>query len=1034
MTRNDRLKAIKSKLVVLLALIMAFSIFAFTLVACNKKTDVTDPSYTYSETDDSKFITNSAFSYNLRTKLYSDFPVASPSGWSKSTENSTSSTVNSGVIDTTDKGWEELLTTLYKDSDFVSYVRNTYKAEITAAVGKDSPSDTELNDYIKEHKGYYEVDGSKVTYLSNPAADKTEAQGDNYVYMLNNYAKSERFGFGTAQKVTSSSSVSVAAGKTYKLSVWVKTVNLTHTNDDSALANIRLTNSVGGNSQAEYRLEKIDTNGEWKQYTIYIKGDADYDSTFTLVLALGYGGKDTEDGKRYAEGTVYFDNVLVEELEDGATVPVTADNVVYGSTEAIAKNAANDYTFAYDMSLVSSVEANFTSEAVTLPGTGDFTSSNISESGEKITSKTIAADSSVTPVLSTDGKELKLTLNKASYTVNVKNGSADFTLGAKSYAYFTFEITNKLSKFGSTAITVDAYEKKADGSYKKTAAVTTYSDVSDDAVKCELLFKNNFESGNREFYISVVAGPADIASVKTASALASGEVTIADMNVIYGKTDSDEYKTPDYKNGTDNPAYKLYSFFASKADATVALYADHSADHTDDNDSESYNISVAPGNFGDIVSYPTAPKGYYGITAKHIYTQEPVNGEELATAVNDRLGTAIRANVSFAGLINSKYLENYASEELKTALNHDAGEDPVQPIAIYNATAEHYGFIGAKNTVAASAYAKVTVTLRVADGASAYLYLVDVSGKNKDVMEFVQIGEDTTARKLERVITAENLDANGWVTVNFYVATGANSKDFRVEVWNGGRDGETATASKGYVFVSEISVTTSSAFTEPTNVSQAFASLNGNPLTEAGREAFEDGNLISYTRKLTDTEKKFNKQYPKQAVSYKENYVWAENATMVYAIYNTLDPVESDPYANVDDDNNGGSGCNVKTDSSSFWLGFSSILLAVVLVLAILALIVKRVRSKRKANRKDAKSHYTVKSRVQTSKTSKKPVKKVVKEEPAEEAEETATESEDNTESETPAEQNLDDYVYGEVQNFGDAETNEDKPSDEENK
>jgi len=73
MTRNDRLKAIKSKLVVLLALIMAFSIFAFTLVACNKKTDVTDPSYTYSETDDSKFITNSAFSYNLRTKLYSDF-------------------------------------------------------------------------------------------------------------------------------------------------------------------------------------------------------------------------------------------------------------------------------------------------------------------------------------------------------------------------------------------------------------------------------------------------------------------------------------------------------------------------------------------------------------------------------------------------------------------------------------------------------------------------------------------------------------------------------------------------------------------------------------------------------------------------------------------------------------------------------------------------------------------------------------------------------------------------------------------------
>ena len=46
-------------------------------------------------------------------------------------------------------------------------------------------------------------------------------------------------------------------------------------------------------------------------------------------------------------------------------------------------------------------------------------------------------------------------------------------------------------------------------------------------------------------------------------------------------------------------------------------------------------------------------------------------------------------------------------------------------------------------------------------------------------MEFVQIGEDTTARKLERVITAENLDATLGFTQNvgigFFTQDAGNS-------------------------------------------------------------------------------------------------------------------------------------------------------------------------------------------------------------------------------------------------------------------
>lgn len=1040
MTRNDRLNKLKHGLIVLLALICALSATLFTLSACGKSGEsVTDPTYTYSDKDDSEFITNSKFSYNLKTKLYSDFPVASPSGWSKSTENSTSSTVNSGVVDTSEDGWNELLTTLYKDSDFVSYVRNAYRAEVIAAMDKENPTDSDMNTFIKEHKGY---DGENV-FPANPAREG----GDKYVYMLNNYAKSEDYGYGTAQKVTSSSTVTVGAGETYKITFWVKTLNLTATTDESPLANVRITNSFSGNSQAEYRIENIDTDGEWKQYTIYVEGDADYASSFSIVLALGRGGKDSDDGRLFTEGTVYFDDVIVSKLEANEEIPAAAVKSImaYGGKDAIIGNgtASSTEEYAYSMVLESSIAANLSEErrTVAFNANADFTKSNITENGEYITSKTITADSSVLTSI-TDG-QARLTLKNASATLSVKDGSADFTVGAKSYTYATFYLKNLLNKLGNTTVTVDVYDRVNGGEYKKTAAAATYSTVGEDAIKCELLFKNNFASGSREFYFDIVVGPTDIATANLAN-LASGEIYLSDLEVVSGKIDS-----ADYENESDNPAYKLYSFFSSKADATVALYSGYNADYSEPSDTESYDISVAPGNVGEILFHPTAPKNFYGITANHIYVKEQTGTEVLDTLVNERVGKEIEAGKSYAGLINSKYLEAYNSEALASALGLDEEDEDIQPIVIYNATKDHYGFIGTKNSVSASSYAKVTVTLRVVGDASAYVYLTDVAGKHKEVMELtenVKGNELATTHKLQRVITSDMMQ-KGWLTVEFYVATGASSRDFRVEVWNGSRENSTATASEGYVFIQSVSVSTSSAFTEPTSKTQAFVN-DSNPLGAAGRTAIENGKQVTYTRELTDTEKKFNKEYPDQKVEYKENYIWAETNSMVYAIFNTIDPVESNPYNNISDDSDKDAGCSAQTDSSTFWLQFSTILLAVVLVLAIIALIVKNVHAKNKANKSDAKSHYTVKSRIQGS-DSKKTVK--VKKEKAVEKEETeeataenaetvkpeTTEEKTETETENVENQNLDEYVYGDVQDFGDAVTNEDKPeedSSEENK
>ena len=53
-------------------------------------------------------------------------------------------------------------------------------------------------------------------------------------------------------------------------------------------------------------------------------------------------------------------------------------------------------------------------------------------------------------------------------------------------------------------------------------------------------------------------------------------------------------------------------------------------------------------------------------------------------------------------------------------------------------------------------------------------------------------------------------------------------------------------------------------------------------------------------------------------------------------------------------------------------MSFSSILLGVVLILAIVALIVKTARRKRIANRNDAKTQYKVKSRIDSHRENQK--------------------------------------------------------------
>ena len=353
---------------------------------------------------------------------------------------------------------------------------------------------------------------------------------------------------------------------------------------------------------------------------------------------------------------------------------------------------------------------------------------------------------------------------------------------------------------------------------------------------------------------------------------------------------------------------------------------------------------------------------------------------------------------------------------------------------IYNDGADHYGYVGEANTVAVSAYAQVSLKVRVVGDAKAYIYLVDVSNEDKQVLKFVDFTSDGNAIAGSRfdyalVIDGTMLGTDGWAEVNFYIANGKNERKFRLEMWNGSRDGDANYASEGYVFFKDVNVTTSYAFTEASRFADSFTDTS-TPLGKATRTAFtgEGTQLYSYAYGTEATE---------------QSYVWAKNATTIYSVLNTIEKVETTEEAD-EEENPESTGCTAKTDAPTFWLSFSSILLAVVIVLAVIALFVKNVKRRGGFRKKEIKSHYSVQSRNKALKDAKArreraKAAETVEDDTSDAAEETiesektetVSESETTEDAEEQKEETtLDEYVYGDVTDFGETETNEEKPEE----
>ena len=489
----------------------------------------------------------------------------------------------------------------------------------------------------------------------------------------------------------------------------------------------------------------------------------------------------------------------------------------------------------------------------------------------------------------------------------------------------------------------------------------------------------------------------------------------------------------------DDDAYTLYDFYTNLSSATVALYSGFSQDYVEEEETTSaYALTTAPGDIGSVYFHPADVKGYYGVTPEHSYMNSGVGIDKLNTR-----SSLTGENGSFAGIINTKYIksnENYPlrDEILASAVMED--KDDVQAMMIYNANNESYGYIGEGVTISQSALANISVKIKVVgENAFANIYLVDTKTNEKNILTFSDFTVNNnvvkgyangtkiegSALKFAIKVTEDMCNEDGWTTVNFFLGAGNDAKDLRLEIWNGTRDG--SQGSQGMVLVEEISVITATAFYEPERYEDAF-SVTGNPLYDAyikSANAFTtEGKIIAHTQELNKNQQEFNAEYPDKKVTYSPKYIWAETTGMIYAIFGTVDPLPENPYSTLVEEETTTTGCNatINQDPSAFWLGFSSIALGVVLVLAIIALFIKNYRRRHAYDNSGAKSHYTVKSRTSYAKTDKK----VEEETPVDDYEETIPETEEETtqQVEEEKEQTLDEYVYGDVQDFGETEEN----------
>ncbi len=954
---KDKKFNFKNLLVVITVMMMTLCMLA--TVACSNGNDTqTSSSSSSSQSTSSSVsktdyqeITNGDFEFGTDAKNVT-YPVSSSINWTRSTDSllNSAETSNklSGIIDTKDEEYNK-----------ISETQNFPKA-----------GETYFNPRTPEYYGL--VENTYVYDEDKINEDKLPTSGSK-ILMIHNVLTSEQ-GRGTAQKFTSSKTFEVSAYG--KLSVWVLTKDLKtlqDTNEFGAYVSLRTTLSTEVNPLI---IKNIKTDGKWAKYSIYLKAHDYMETKFRVVLGLGFGSRDVR--QEYAEGFAYFDNVTYEDItpaeyekglqsatEDGVEVIkayevgdnnvsklAKKDNLVYSVTninKTIEDNSDKKFTqfsFAYDCSIAMNDQDV---SLMTAKVNDNFTNAgSVTDYGKDIVAgvgafSTISSNAMLEGVENPFGNDAQ-----TAYIIHPTNASSSLTLPSITvenddiyYLSFYAKISTKYSNQVGVTLSYKDHGATNDTKSELTANVTT-NEVEDenykDFIKFNVFIANKIDDGQQRTFDLVI----DFGKTETESVY---------MNLTTGYAIFTNFKTTslsqeEYNKATESNYSVMGSLGADKPNGGAK-------EETDDTYAFNYSgankttITTTPAN--DII-------GYTGVVGNHVMT-----GGAEQTFIQD--GTV-------AGLINTEYLNNYTqlTDEEKQAISllKATGDNKlVQPIMIKNSVAASYGFLGSTRTITANTTSLVSVQVKALGNAKAYVYLVNADSlSNFEILSLTAKDytfENNTltpsdnnkfSKSFVQTVNATE-SADGWVTVNFLLTAGESDISYRIELWNGSRDGQEK--SEGLVLFDN-AITSNP--TVDNFIAKVEADANGEPTS------------IEYTR--IPTKVNYKDEDGKDAVKYKTylpTTVYTEYADLktVIASYETI-AVDNEI---TEEDKEDTSTSSTTSDSSSgpsipqqnASLQIISIIIAVVLVLVLIIACIRMFTKKKKKEKVVTTTYYNRDSR-----------------------------------------------------------------------
>ena len=770
MAKNNRTETWRKYVLSVLSLTVATTLSLGVFTACSDGSEDSDDEDTTVSATDTQLIRNGNFEFysdkDVEKLIEKHGVVNTPNNWTFSAGTPTSDTA-SGIIDSADWSYftrtggypfstytkdDEEVTTFasieeaaahWEDDNVSAYDRlkflDVYEDEID-----DLDDDSEEAELFAEYS--YSVDFEDVEHLmTDIGADLTlhddaaqRENGDTSVLMIHNRRTSENV-LGTAQRYTSGTTVTLAAGTAAKLSVWVRTDALTHYYSEAEEtevtqrggAYIGITNTVGGTTLDQMQIKNINTKGEWKQYTVYVRASTFASTTFTVVLGLGQGS--SSDRYENVNGYAFFDDVACEVITAADYEAAVSSDWNTCTVDSLAKEKIFDTdkvegdTFALDLyagfdaaaSLLDEVDVALTSE---VSGSKTYTSESIhpslGDSEENVTGlmtlSEIAASSNryLQNVYKNDLDEnypfgedgdilMLLSANGAAYTA--KTGDITLAAGERMLVSFfakTSEIANGLT--GANAILVDGENRTSLTAFDSNTVDTVdiddeTKDIYDGWVQCFFFLANDTDE-DKTCHIEFTYGPTSIVS--------TDRYDYADGYAAFTNFETKMLTRTEYS-------------YASTGDRAVKVSLTGKAASTSAFDEVSATARK------DIEERPALPASFQGTL-----------GGSTAVVPDSEISNVKPENV-YAGLLDAEYADNYyASEEAwrnildTSAANGDEWWTGLfgnanRPLVIANGEEASYGFISDDISLSASSAQRVSMRVRLSENAKAYILLTD---------------------------------------------------------------------------------------------------------------------------------------------------------------------------------------------------------------------------------------------------------------------------------------------------------------------